>query len=143
MVLDSTDISAGAAGYLDSPAVRAGSKLVERAPDTSTALVEDVGIDHGRAHVAMSEQLLDRADVVLSVEQMCREAVPERMTGSWTRNASRPGRVLHRPLENGFVQVMTPRLSGSPIDVEPSGGKHPLPGPFLWGAGVLRSKGAR
>ena len=62
-----------------SPATRAWPELVERAPDAPPALVQDVGIDHGRTHVAMPEQLLDRSDVVPGLEQMRREAVPQRI----------------------------------------------------------------
>ena len=62
-----------------SPAARTWSELVERAPDTSPALVQDVGINHGRTHIAMPEQFLDRSDVVPGLEQMGREAVPQRI----------------------------------------------------------------
>jgi hypothetical protein len=78
-VLDSADIPSNAAGYLSSPAARAQLELVEWAPDTSPALVQDVRIDHRRTNVAMPEQFLDRSDVVPGLEQMGREAVPERM----------------------------------------------------------------
>jgi hypothetical protein len=38
--------------------------LVERAPDASPALVQDMGVDHRRTDIAMPEQFLNRPDVV-------------------------------------------------------------------------------
>lgn len=37
------------------------------------AAVENVSVNHGRAYVAVSEQLLERADVVSCLEKMCGE----------------------------------------------------------------------
>ena len=37
---------------------------VELAPHAAAAAVDDVGVDHGRAHVAVAEQLLDGVDVI-------------------------------------------------------------------------------
>ena len=37
---------------------------VQGTADTAAASVQDVGVDHGRAHVAVAEQFLDGADVV-------------------------------------------------------------------------------
>jgi hypothetical protein len=47
-------------------------QLVERAPHATPALVEHVRIDHRRAHVAMTEELLDRSDIVARFEQVGR-----------------------------------------------------------------------
>ena len=62
-----------------SSAASAGSELVEWAPDASAPLVEDMRIDHGRAHVAVPEQFLDGSDVVPGFEQMGRKAVSQRI----------------------------------------------------------------
>ena len=53
----------------------AGSQveLVGGAPDTSRTLIEDVGIDLRGAHVAVTQQLLDGADVATGLEQVRRE----------------------------------------------------------------------
>lgn len=37
---------------------------VERASHTGPATVEDVGVDHGRAHVVVAEQFLHGPDIV-------------------------------------------------------------------------------
>ena len=52
---------------------------VERASHSPTVAIEHVRGDHGRTHVLVPEQFLDRVDVVPTLEQMSREAVPQRM----------------------------------------------------------------
>src|SRR5919198_6002713 len=46
---------------------------VGRTPDGGWSSVQNVGVDHRRAHVAVAEQLLDRTDVMAVLEQMRRE----------------------------------------------------------------------
>jgi hypothetical protein len=45
----------------------------------TTAPVQDVGVDHRRPDVFVAEEFLDGADVVADLEQVSREAVPQRM----------------------------------------------------------------
>ena len=42
---------------------------VERALDASETSIEDVGVDHGRADVFVSDELLDGSDVVAALEE--------------------------------------------------------------------------
>lgn len=44
--------------------------LVQRAHDPASAPVEDVGVDHRRLHVLVSQQFLDRPDVVAVLEEV-------------------------------------------------------------------------
>ena len=41
---------------------------IERAADAAGSVLEDVGVEHCRRHVAVPEELLHRADVVASLE---------------------------------------------------------------------------
>jgi hypothetical protein len=95
------------------------------------------------AHIPMPQQLLDGLDVVAGLEQVRRKGVPQRMTRRWTGDPCLPRRLFDRPLQDGFVQVMPPPLAGLRVDVEPSGRKHPLPGPFTRSVGVLHPKRPR
>ena len=54
---------------------------VERAAHAHGTTVEDVGVNHGGADVAVAEELLDRADVVAGLEQVRGEAVAEGVAG--------------------------------------------------------------
>src|SRR5437867_4183882 len=58
---------------------------VDGARHTAATALEHVRVDHGRADVAMTEQLLDRPDVVTVLEQVGRERVSEKCG---TRHAS-------------------------------------------------------
>src|SRR5262245_22654766 len=60
---------------LSDPSWRSWRQLVERAPHATPTLVEHVGMDHRRAHVAMTEELLDRSDIVARFEQVGCERV--------------------------------------------------------------------
>jgi hypothetical protein len=46
------------------------SEIVDRAPHTQTAAIQDVSVDHRGAHVGVTEQLLHSADVGARLEQM-------------------------------------------------------------------------
>src|SRR5437773_5996396 len=46
---------------------------VEGAADAPAAAIEDVGVDHGRGHVAVAEELLDGADVIAGLQEVCGE----------------------------------------------------------------------
>jgi hypothetical protein len=48
-----------------------GQSSVEGAADTAAAAVEDVGVDHGRAHFFVAEELLDGADVERALGTNC------------------------------------------------------------------------
>lgn len=55
-------------------ALQIGSERVDGADDAfPSAHVENVGVDHGRFHVFVSEELLDGADVVTRHEQVSGE----------------------------------------------------------------------
>ncbi len=49
------------------------SNIVGRAADRETAPIQHMRVDHGRAQIAMAEQLLHRADVVTRFQQVRRK----------------------------------------------------------------------
>ena len=52
---------------------RFSNGLVEGAPNRDAAAFQDVGVDHGRGHFAVAEELLDGPDVIAAFEEMGRE----------------------------------------------------------------------
>ena len=78
---------------------------VEGAADAPGASIQDVGVDHRRAHVLVAEQLLHRADVVAVFEQMGGERVPESCGRSrvwrWRRRGGRPAQHAGRLFREG------------------------------------------
>ena len=55
-------------------------QTVGRAYDPVPATVQDMRVDHRRAHVGMAQQLLDGADVVAVRQQLRRKRMPEGVT---------------------------------------------------------------
>ena len=119
------------------------AREVERAPHAEGAGVEDVGVDHGRRHVPVSEKLLDGADVVAALQKMGGEGMAQGVAADGLGDAGGARGVAYVALDGGFVAVVTAALSGGGVGVDAAGGKDPLPGPFARGAGVFGSQGVR
>jgi hypothetical protein len=62
--------TASLAGVDDGRPERSQTHPVRRAPDAGRALVQDMGVDLCRAHIAVAEELLDGPDIVVILEQM-------------------------------------------------------------------------
>ncbi len=76
-----------------SPAER--RRAMQACPHAEAATVQDVGIDHRRAHVAMAQQLLHRANVVACLEQMGRKRMAKGVARRPLGNARRPTARAH------------------------------------------------
>jgi hypothetical protein len=59
----------------------AGYAAGQRAGDGYWAAVDEVGVDHRRAHILVAQQHLDGADVRACFEPVCGEAVAQRVAG--------------------------------------------------------------
>jgi len=94
-------------------------------------------VDHGRAHVAVAKEFLDRADVVTILEQVNRERMPQRVVGRGPRKSGADRGFTDGSLEHGFVRVVPAPPPALPIDVEAHRRKDPLPAPLEGGARVL------
>jgi hypothetical protein len=51
--------------------------MIQRAPHTVAAPVQDMGIDHGCSNVLMPEQFLNCTNVIAALQQMRGEAVAQ------------------------------------------------------------------
>ena len=58
--------------------------------DAETAPVQDMGIDHCRSHILVTQKLLYGANVITIFQQVGREAVSKRMTASVFLDAGDP-----------------------------------------------------
>jgi hypothetical protein len=113
------------------------SLAVERAAHALAAAIEHMRIYHGRAHVCVAEQLLDRADVVAIFQQVGREAMPE---GVAARGLCDPGaldRALDRPLEAVLRDMVAADLARARVGAALLGRKDILPAPVGRRIGVL------
>jgi hypothetical protein len=85
----------------------------------------------------MAQQLLHRADVVAVLQQVGREAVPERVTAGGLGDARRVHRGADRALDGLRVDVVSHCLAGTGIAAEGAGRKDVLPAPVDCGMRVL------
>ena len=111
------------------------SGKVRRAPDAPSALVQDMGIDHGGVDVAVAQQFLDRPDIVPFFQEMGSERMPEGMAGDPLRNSRGRRRILHRSLKNGLVEMVPEEEAGFRIPVFSARREYPLPAPLPVGIG--------
>jgi hypothetical protein len=79
--------------------------LIEGTPHSAPTLVEHVRVDHRRADIAVAQQFLDRPDVMARFEQVRRERVAQRVTRFRAWDSRSTDGVLHRSLNDRFVQV--------------------------------------
>src|SRR5437870_1259056 len=114
---------------------------VRRARHRRRPAVEYMRIDHRGADVVVAQQFLDGADVAAVFEQMGGEGVSKRVRCSAFAEPRPPNSVEHGALQDRLVQVMTAALARSPVDIEPSSGKRPLPRPFPPCVRVFASEG--
>ena len=85
-----------------------------RARHTAASRVpKDVGVDHGGLDIFVTEQLLDRPDVVAVLQEVGRKGMPERVAGGLLRNTCPQLREPHRPLQDRLVEVMPAPLAVS------------------------------
>lgn len=112
-------------------------RKVQGTPNVPASAVEDVGVDHRRANVPVAEKFLDGPDVVPFFEEMGSERMPERVAGNSLGESGKGGGLLHGPLENRFVEVMTIQTSETDILELPCCGKYPLPAPLLLGCWIF------
>ena len=130
----------GRAGYTD---CISELQPVDRAADAVAALVEHMGVDHGRAHVFVTQKLLDGANVVARFEQVGSEGVAEGVAADALGDAGLAYGVLDRPLQERFVEVVAPLLAGLGVCPSVLLGKDPLPAPFGRGVGIFAVEGGR
>src|SRR3989454_11676938 len=105
--------------------------------------VQDVGVNHRRAHVLVTEQFLDCADVVTILEEVGGERVPERMAGRLLREPCLQDSLADRALDDGFMQMVPPTLARGRVDVQARGREHPLPRPLAPGVRILPAERPR
>src|SRR5687767_1537990 len=100
---------------------------VERASYPKSSAAEDVRVDHRGAHIAMSQEFLDRSNIVAKLKQFCREGVAKHVAADrlWDigSDCGRPNSALH----DRFVNMMTSDLPGPRLPIDSRRREKPLP----------------
>ena len=97
---------------------------VDGAADGEGPLVQNMGVDHGRADILVAQEFLDCADIVSCLEEMGREAVAERVA-SGRLDDPRPADGAANDLLQGRLGQMVPALDPGPgVERTPGAGKR-------------------
>lgn len=91
----------------------------------------------------MTQQFLDRADVIPSFEQMGGGAVAERMAASWLDDFCRANGFCHGSLQRFLVDVVPTFTATAWIERAFASGKDILSPPFAAGISVFPLQGKR
>ena len=87
------------------PILNVGSSNIRWADDAEAPPIEHVRVNHGCIDVTVTEQLLDRPDVVTALQKMSRETVTKRMAGRVFRDSGLLRRASHRFLDDRLIDV--------------------------------------
>ena len=110
------------------------------AANTTSAAVQNMGVDHRGANVLMPKQLLHGANVVAVSQQVCRKRMAKCVAGHSFGQPSFPHGGLDRLLNERFVNMMTPLLAGPLVHPPIVLGENELPAPLLVGVWILASQ---
>ena len=110
--------------------------------------VKDMRVDHRGTYVFVAEQLLDGPDVVTGFEQMGGEGMPKGVAADVFDDSSFADGFLYCPLEDRFVNVVSPFLPRLRVFPTVLLWEDPLPAPFwrarsgIYGRGHLADRRA-
>ena len=100
-----------------------------------------MGVGHGRLDVAVTQEILNRPDVVAGIEQVGREGVPQGVGGGGLDEPGPPNG-LSRGLLHDCLVEMVPVLSARlPVGVKRRGREHVLPPPVSVRVGAFLGQG--
>jgi hypothetical protein len=105
---------------------------VKRTLDPSHTSVQDMGINHCRADVVVSEKFLDRPDIISVLKQVCCKGVAQSVAPGRFEDASLEPSFFESFLYNRFVKMMSAFLSSDPINVMAGRRKNPLSLQSIW-----------
>jgi hypothetical protein len=119
------------------------SQGIQRAADAAPSAVQEVGIEHRRRDVLVTEQLLNCSDIVPVLEEMRGERVPESMAARGFVDTRLADRFAHGALEHRLVGVVAQDGAAPRIPRKLPGREDVLPRPFARRPGVLPGHGVR
>lgn len=92
-------------------------QFVQRASDPSRSFVQDMSVDHRRAHIGVAEQLLNGANIVARFEQVCRERVAKGMSCRSFVDPRGLDCALDLSTDSSFVEVVAKESSFGPARI--------------------------
>ena len=83
------------------------SKPVGRAVNAAPTTIQNVGINHGRAHILVPQKLLHGSDIIAVLQQTGSKRMAKCVRTGWLRDTSLKPRVLDGFLEDRLVEVVS------------------------------------
>jgi len=93
---------------------------MHRARHAMAPLAQQMCADHGRADVLVTEQLVNGADIVVGLKQVCGEGIAEGMTAHMLDSSRLADRLLDCRLEDRLVGMMAAFLYRCPLAIRDS-----------------------
>ena len=118
-----------------------GFVVVQWTTNAKARFAEHMCVNHCGRDVFMAKKLLNRADIVARLQQVCGKTVAKSVTTGGFAQAGSADRKLDRVLEILFRDVMTARLAAARVNAEFRGGADVLPWPGAHCIDVLSIKG--
>lgn len=100
-----------------------------RTADAPSSPVKDMGVDHRRADVLVSEEFLYRPDIIPVLQQVGSERMPECMASDGLPDPGPLACILDGPLDDGVVKVVPEEAAGRWFRELAVCRKYPLPPP--------------
>ena len=110
---------------------------VQGTADSQSRFLHDVCIDHGGSHVPVSEQLLDRADIVSFFQEVGRERMSERVGASVLQWGDFSYGVFQGALDRAIVDMVAAQFPGNRVSGGFGCAEEVLPGEFFSRVGVF------
>ena len=111
--------------------------FVQWTANSSSAFVQNMGINHGGADIFVAQQFLHRSDIISICKQMGGEAVAKRMAGDGFIDPGHLRSFLDRFIQTALMNMMTSLYAASWINGNRFGWKHILPGELRVGVFVF------
>ena len=86
-----------------------------------------MGVNHGGPHITMSQEFLNRPNVIIPLEQMTGKAVAKCMGAGTLANPGSVYCLFYRLLDMRFMQMVPPVFPGRVLPGQLAGREKPLP----------------
>ena len=118
-------------------------QFVEQTIHSLPAPIRDMGVNHGRTDIRMTEQLLNGPNVIAILNQMSRKRMSKGMWGSGFGQTDRFHHAINGFPDHRFMEVMPMLNARLTIDLVPSRREYPPPAPFAICIGIFSSQSER
>ena len=115
----------------------ARSRAILGTSHAAAASIQDVGIDHRRAHVLVAKEFLHGTDGVVIEQQVRGETVAKDMRRDVLADACLASRLADSFLHHRRVQMKSVPNPRESVDVVRGGGEDPLPASLAVNVGIL------